>query len=294
MQGIVDDSKECFCHFPIFLHCFMHCSGQGGVGKSTSLKQLALLWASRQSDELKEFDFMFHVALNSVKRGESLEYLILEQHKGLGRQNVDAADITKILKGEEQCKVLLMLDGYDEYTPGTNTNIDKAIKKFSLPNCCLILTSRDTKELNVLRSYMDTEAEITGFDHERVEQYITKYLESPNECKNLLQIARETNLMTMEDYGILQVPIMLHMICVLYQQKVSLPKTITGVISAIVERCPDWEEIRRSGQKTDAEVKGLLETALINLGKLCWLRLQAGSKDLIFLKVKLLCKILTL
>ena len=55
-----------------------------------------------------------------------------------------------------------------------------------------------------------------------------------------------------------------------------------GVIAAIVERCPDWEEIQRSGKKTDAEMKVLLNKALVKLGKLCWKRLQQGNKDLIF------------
>ncbi len=182
-----------------------------------------------------------------------------------------------------------MLDGHDEYTPGNNLDIDNAITKHSLPTCCILLTSRDRGELNELRPYMDLEAEITGFDPERVEEYITKYLESTKGCKQLMKMARNSKLITGKYYGILQVPIMLHMICVLYQRKVSLPKTMTGVISAIVERCPDWEEIRRSGQKTVEEMKVLLESALVKLGKVCWERLQQGNKDLIFTKVRNHC-----
>ncbi len=261
-------------------------SGQGGVGKSTSLKQLALLWANRESEELKQFDFVFHIALRFVKKNETLEEVILKQHKGLSRRNVSSAAIAKIINGEEHKRVLLMLDGYDEYTPGTNNDIDCAIVKGRLPDCCVFLTSRDTKELTQVKHYMDVEAEITGFDPKRIKEYITKYLESANEYKSFMQLATSSNLISYKGYGILQVPIMLHMICFLYQREESLPKTMTGVISAIVERCPDWEEIRRSGQKTVEEIKVLLESALVSLGKVCWERLQPGNKDLIFTQVR--------
>ena len=32
-------------------------------------------------------------------------------------------------------------------------------------------------------------------------------------------------------------------------RNISLPKTKTGIISAIVDRCPRWEEIRKTGEK---------------------------------------------
>ncbi len=261
------------------------CPGQGGVGKSTSLKQLALLWANRESEELKQFHIVFHIALNSVKMNESLQEIIIKQHKGLTRQNISPADIAVILEREQHQKVLLMFDGHDEYIPGTNSDIDKAITKDSFPNCCILLTSRDRSELNEVRPYMDVEAEITGFDPTKVEEYITKYLQSPEKCKDLIEKATSCNIISTWDYGILKVPILLHMICVLYQRNVSLPRTMTGVTPAMVERCPDWEEIRRSGKKTDAEMKVSLEMALVRLGKLCWERLDHGNKDLIFRKV---------
>ena len=45
------------------------------------------------------------------------------------------------LKGNRKHKTLLMLDGYDEYKPGTNKDIDDAIEK-TVGSTVLILTSR--------------------------------------------------------------------------------------------------------------------------------------------------------
>ncbi len=66
------------CKLGASLCIFLHL-GQGGVGKSTSLKQLALLWANRESKELEQFDIVYHIALNSVKKDEALEEIILRQ-----------------------------------------------------------------------------------------------------------------------------------------------------------------------------------------------------------------------
>ena len=42
-----------------------------------------------------------------------------------------------------------------------------------------------------------------------------------------------------------------------------LPKTKTGIISAIVDRCPGWEQIRKSGEKGFKNV----EKTIQKLGK---------------------------
>ena len=114
-----------------------------------------------------------------------------------------------------------------------------------------------------------------GFDEKRVKKYITKYLGDSDKCEELLRITTKSPFIkyiylnelvysiSSYDYGILCVPILLHMICVLFLRNVSLPETRTGIISAIVERCPDWEEIRKTGQK---RVKAV-EEALVKLGK---------------------------
>ncbi len=267
------------------LHLF---SGAGGVGKSTSLKHISLAWANGESTQLEQFDFVFHAALKFAKGGQSLEEMIIEQHTALKRQMAHPVEIRKILQGEMNQKVLLLLDGYDEYNKGTSHDVDNTLSRECFPNTCMLLTSRDTKEVGELRPHIDVEAEITGFDPERTEEYITKYLGSVAKCQKLVALATKNQLRRETDgkidYGIMQVPIMLHMICVLFLRKVSLPKTRTEIMSAITERCPDWEEIRKSGMKTKKEWKAALEAALIKVGHVVWQRLVEGNKDLVFLK----------
>ena len=37
------------------------------MGKSTTMKHLAISWADETSEELKKFDFVFHISLKQVK-----------------------------------------------------------------------------------------------------------------------------------------------------------------------------------------------------------------------------------
>ena len=261
--------------------------GQGGIGKSTAMKYLALGWADTTLDELKQFDFVFHIALKDVQKNQTVEEIIIKQHKGLKSRNVSPAEIKDITENENY-KILLLLDGYDEFTPGSNQNIEDVIRTNILPDSWMILTSRENEKLAEVRKFMDAEAEILGFDQKGIEEYVNKHLGHKDKCENLIDIAKQNNIIEFDwisytyNFGILSIPFLLHMVCVLYLRKVSLPRTRTGIISAIVERCPDWEEIRKTGHK---RVKAV-EDALTHLGQYMFHKLLKGDRKNSFLKVK--------
>ena len=176
----------------------------------------------------------------------------------------------------------------------TNSDIDKIITKHYLRNCVVVLTSRETKDYNKIQEYLESEAEITGFDKSSVAEYMSKYLGSSEKQKELMAIAKDCGIVSepkrskecadgpTPEYGILCIPFLLNMICFLFMRKVSLPRTRTGIISAIVERCPDWEEIRKTGQR-GARVT---ERALVKLGEFVLKRLQQSNFHQYFHKVR--------
>ena len=239
------------------------------------MKHLALSWADGTSDELsRRFRFIFHLTLKDIKGDQIIENIIIEQHKGLKRRKVRPDEIKNIIEGNHQ--VLLIMDGHDEYKPGSNKYIDEAITKDSLPDCWMVLTSRETKELVRIRDYMDAEAEITGFNWYQVKEYATKYLGSTEKCEEFLATVEKKGLINRiwYDYGILCVPLLLHMICFLFVSQFSLPKSATGIIFAIIERCPDWEEIRKCDKKKEKDVRD----ALIRLGEFVFKKLQGHTQ----------------
>ena len=238
------------------------------------MKHLALSWADESAEDLQKFDFIFHIELKAAKKHMSIEELIIRQHTVLNAMKVDPQEIKAIIEGHQNQKVLLILDGHDEYKRG-NKEIDDALKKMSLRKCWVVVTSRESKELQAMRPYVDAEAKITGFDEERIYEYMNKYLGSSEKCEELLRMAEDRTVIRREydeetdgfkggDYEILRIPILLHMICVLFLRRVSLPKSKTGILSAIVERCANWETIRKTGKKAG----DVLEKAIFKLGKL--------------------------
>ena len=261
-------------------------AGQGGIGKSTAMKQLALSWADGSADDLQKFDFIFHIELKAAKKHMSIEELVIKQHTALNAMKVDPQEIRAIIEGNQNQKVLLLLDGHDEYKRG-NKDIDDALKKMLLRRCWVLVTSRESKELQVIRQYVDAEAKIIGFDEKRIYEYMKKYLGSSEKCEELLTMAEDSTIIKRDsgsdigDYGILRIPILLHMICCLFLRRVSLPKSKTGMLSAIVERCGNWETIRKTGKKRDKS----LEQTIFRLGKLAMEGLQREELQQSFDKV---------
>ena len=213
----------------------------------------------------------------------SLTEIIIQQHPGLKANEVKPSEIRSILESDK-CKVLLLIDGHDEYKTGRNTDIDEAIKKEKLWNCWIILTSRETEQIKDLKQHMDAETEIHGFDKDSVKIFIEQTLQSPEKCEQLLKDAAESGLYWKyngRNYEILSIPIVLKMIRVLYRRNLTLPKTRTRMIQEIVYQSMDREAIRMKGQKAVDSSK----QALVKLGKLAWKGLCEPEKKLIFEKV---------
>ena len=63
--------------------------------------------------------------------------------------------------------------------------------------------------------------------------------------------------------------------------KNTLPKTKTGIMQAIVDRCVDRECLQAKGEKAVGTVKQVL----LDLGKLAWKALNESGKKLLFDRV---------
>ena len=253
------------------------------MGKSTALKHLAISWADCTVKDLEKFDFVFHISLKHVKDNSSLESIIIHQHSGLKANKVKTAEIKSILDNNLS-KVLLLIDGHDEYKTGRNRDIDEAIKKEKLWNCWMILTSRETEDIKKLKENMDGEVEIRGFDGKNIDKYMELFLGSAEKRTELLTKARIAGLGKPDYWGILTVPIFLHIICILFLSHEPLPRTKTGLLKAMVDKCIDREAIRIRGQKAEDSTK----RTLYNLGKLAWQGLNEPTKKLVFTRVVLI------
>ena len=183
------------------------------------------------------------------------------------------------MEGDTKHRVLLLLDGYDEYKPGTNDDIDSAIES-TIGNCFLILTSRPGDYLSKsIRDQMDGEIVIEGFSNKNIEKCSIKYLDSKEKSKEMLEQAKATGL-----YALLHIPIILVMTVVVFVEKKSLPRTKTGIYEIIFRLVIDRTTLKKFGCKSAAISN--LEDLLHMLGEFSWNALQDDVQQLLLKKVR--------
>ena len=217
-----------------------------------------------------------------MDKTSSLAQIIKFQHN---LRQVDTRHIESILEGETNHKVLLLLDGYDEYRRGTNKDIDDAIEN-KIGNCLLILTSRpgnDTGDkmfvTQRVRNRMDGEIVIEGFSPENIKKCSIQYLFSEENSRMFLTQAAETELSSL-----LHVPIILLMSCTVFISNMSLPHSKTKLYGDIFRLIMDRTTLKTFGCKS-TDIPNI-EQWLSILGKLSWKALQNDTQQLLLNRVQ--------
>ena len=208
----------------------------------------------------------------------SLAELVVAQHKQLKQRHAER--VKSILEGDTNHNVMLLLDGYDEYKKGTNTAIDNAIESM-VGNCFLILTSRpDGHVSEEVRKKMNDEIIIEGFSEVNISKYSKKYLESEDKSETMLKQAEESRIR-----DLLHVPIILLLVCFLFEQDSSLPATQTKLFEAIFTMVVHRLVHRNhDGKCANQEY---VDNLFLTLGRVSWEALQRTTKQLLLRKVRL-------
>ncbi len=88
---------------------------------------LALDWAEDNTPELEQFSFVFLILLRHVNNDDSLESIIINQHKQLDVMQVTIPEMKSICQGNQEGNIMYIFDGFDEYTLGTNCDVDNSL-----------------------------------------------------------------------------------------------------------------------------------------------------------------------
>ena len=213
----------------------------------------------------------------------SLAELVTDEH------DLDQEDIPlvqNLLKSKTKHKVLLLIDGYDEYTPGTNTELDRAIEK-TIGNCLLILTSRpkDQKDFTIkIRDKMAGDVEIRGFSEENFKKCCSKYLGSEEEADMFLEEAKTKAGL----YELLNVPIILLISSVLYNEneQKTLPEQKTELYENLYQLIMDRSTLKPHNFGCYSSEVPNIQSMLQTLGRFAWEALQRDVRQLLINKVR--------
>ena len=249
------------------------------MGKTATIAMLAMKHANGE-EGMDRFDFVWTVKLQNVEKTSSLAEIVKKQHHRI--KDFPTGQIKSILEGRLESKVALLFDGYDEYQPGRNKEIDNVLQSGN-GNSFIILTSRPGYVDHNIRRKMDYEVTIEGLSVRNIKKCSKLYLDSKKKSLLMLKQANAAGIYksshrffqrvfspsSLTDDALLRIPIILLMICFIYEENQSLPHNRTNILKTLYKLLGDRSAIKMSGCISDKH-----DDILSKLGKLAWQALQ--------------------
>ena len=254
--------------------------GQTGIGKSTFVKKLLVDWievnegnGDEQAAVLKNFELVVAVNLKEVSKCQSLVDVIRKSNVFAKEDEYMTEGLVDYISNNQE-KVLLIFDGYDEYRMGCNSEIYEIFHGNSLRSCRVLITTRISKA-DELRGGEDLHAEVTGFSEVDRKTFMRRFLNS----KDVSEL--EDHLDEKDLDQLAKVPLLLLFFCILWRkgQSKSFPKSKTKLYVDIVQFILNHSYSKQTADKTKpkkyVELKSFKEI-LCEIGKVA---LQSLLKD---------------
>ena len=187
--------------------------GKPGVGKSTFSKKLAVDWARGEKEILKQFTVLLLIKLRDVCNTPSV-CAMLERVELLSAENplVFNQLYDYILQNQE--KVLLFLDGFDEYNAEKSSPIHHIWRGNLLRDCVAIVTTRPSKE-DELRTPSHVQFEISGFIDDQIKQFAENFFSHRKDIADeFTKFLTERQL-----WGMAKIPLLLLMLCLTWNER---------------------------------------------------------------------------
>ena len=188
--------------------------GRPGIGKSTFCKKAAYDWSKALKEILKNFFVLILIKLRDVSDVGNIRD-VLRASKLLASDGPISVDSLYDYIINNQDKVLLILDGYDEYSfAEEHSPILEIWKGEQLRDCHVIVTTRQLK-CDELRGPSHVQLEIQGFkSRERKETFARKFLAGGDDLDEFMSYLEEKDLLDMAE-----IPLLLLMLCILWKEK---------------------------------------------------------------------------
>ena len=179
--------------------------GRPGIGKSTLTKKLAVDWSRGNKEILKKFAVVLLIKLRDVCNTQDLCAMLQKAELlSAGDPMVFSQLYDYILRNQQ--KVLLILDGYDEYSAEKSSPFHLMWKGTQLRDCTLLVTTRSLKK-DELRPGSHAEIEVKGFNQGQVKAFVLKFLRDQTEVEKFSNFLYGHNL-----WDLAEIPLLLLML----------------------------------------------------------------------------------
>ena len=179
--------------------------GRPGIGKSTLTKKLAVDWSRGNKEILNKFAVVLLIKLRDVYNTQDFRAMLQKAELlSAGDPMVFSQLYDYILRNQQ--KVLLILDGYDEYSAEKSSPVHQIWKGSQLRDCTLLVTTRPRKK-DELRPGSHAQFEINGFDRWQVKTFALKFLRDQTELIKFTDFLAERDL-----WDLAEIPLLLLML----------------------------------------------------------------------------------
>ena len=179
--------------------------GRPGIGKSTLTKKLAVDWSRGNKEILKKFAVVLLIKLRDVCNTQDLCAMLQKAELLSAGDPMVFSQLYEYILHNQQ-KVLLILDGYDEYSAEKSSPFHQIWKGSLLRGCTLLVTTRPRKK-DELRPGGHAQFEICGFDDWQVEKFAFKFLRDETKVNNFKEFLCKRDL-----WGLAEIPLLLLML----------------------------------------------------------------------------------
>ncbi|XP_033646264.1 uncharacterized protein LOC117305486 [Asterias rubens] len=212
-------------------------SGSAGLGKTTLCDKIAYDWAVGKSEILKRFKLVLVLKMRSLTTATDLIDAVADQL--IERDIVKRCDLKGFID-KNQDKVLILLDGFDEFqTTQTEKSsfgsILKALNRKQYKECWVVVTSRPPLDQLLSSSLVEkpfTHVEVEGFSAEDIEEYVNKFF--PDDLENvgkLIEKIQSSEVLS----DLAKSPMLLLLMCLLWRESKKLPDTMTRLYTAALK-----------------------------------------------------------
>ena len=189
--------------------------GRPGIGKTVFTQKATFDWSQhRFGGKLGRFDLVLLVKLRDVCNLKDVPAILRAAQLLASDDRVSTDNLYDYVRRHQE-KVLLILDGYDEYvhSAGDQSPIREIWEKKQLRDCYVVITSRDMKAEGLKQS-SDAQFEIDGFDRRRQKEFALRFLKDDQDVKTFFKYLEQQDLK-----DVAKVPLLLLMLCLVWKEK---------------------------------------------------------------------------
>ena len=231
--------------------------GEEGCGKSAFVQKIINDWVhSHEKAEvhgitslnsyelvLASFGLIIPISLGQVSDESHLEQIFAKHVFGKDCP-FDSKECMRIIT-ENQANILLLLDGYDEYSDASSA-LDDLFKAIILPDVTIILTSRQWKlQIPKVKDSYDKLIEIKGFNEEVTRVFIEKFFSSKEQHESEIAMNVNAVLKCLEKAGSESSktnPLLILFTCIVWLETSLVPQNTADLYKELIKCLFDMYE----------------------------------------------------